>query len=213
MLTNPTGADNESPISFKQWEELTQAIALKIGNQKYSLSDGDFALRLWSPKKLKGHAFIARRAGIIRVYFAVSPSSPDFANYLDEAMKAVSRLKHSKGTDLIKFSLENHKASEVPRAYRELYGLPILVENPEIVIRHLYKVEVTHKVTGLVVVKEGLMKQNTFTKLTYDAKVEVSELVNAVRAHQAQKVALNEDPPKGAEVDEGSLFEMAEWAE
>jgi len=153
-------------------------IAYKLG-EEYGLKPGsDFRIKFQPWKK---HAFKCRRFGsAVGVYFNVAFTHPEFEFYLRQALLAVAGVLAERPLPELASRLRERK-EEHEAANPWLASMPRLVMRSECEVREIYAVEVRHRSTGLIVRRESDYSHGLrFTKLVYEAREELTEMVDAV---------------------------------
>lgn len=185
------------PATSKQMDELTQRIAYKLAGE-HGLKQGDFAIKFWPSKKFAYS--IKSGDGIIRVYWTHTPKHPDYGAMMHRCLDHVALRKRDRRVGVVVYGAAKEMLEQIQAEFKDWQDLPPLLPREEIECKELYRVEVRHRATGLTVVKEGRVgkKGTTFTRLTIDARLELSDLVGALlKARETPKESVgseNETP-------------------
>lgn len=171
-MTEPQGATS------RQMDELTQKIAYKLASD-YGLKESDFAIKFWWSKRFD---YVIKAGGVIRVYFTHTPKYPDYEVMLRRCLQQVSIVKRSKNTSIVVYGAQKELVESIHEEFKEWQELPPLLPYDELVFKTEYKVTMTHRGTGLTVVKEGKIgrKGVSVSRLMIDARLDVSDLVGAL---------------------------------
>lgn len=185
-----------TPATSKQMDDLTQRIAYKLAGE-HGLKQGDFAIKFWPSKRFAYS--IKSGDGIIRVYWTHTPKHPDYRAMMHRCLANVALRKRDRRVGIVVYGAAKEMQEQIRAEFAEWQDLPVLLPIDEIECKELYRVEVKHRATGLTVVKEGRVgkKGTTFTRLTIDARLELSDLVGALLKSQEQsakeKAGTNEE--------------------
>lgn len=147
-----------------------QKIAYKLGRDEYGLTQGDFVLKQWPVNRKFKIKVIA--GSVIRLYFARGIMDPEFDSLIKRALRAVAYIKSKKFPPPVLWLPVAENG--IPK-----FEIPPLVPWTELEVEQLYYVRVRHRSSGLVVVKHGTVK-DTFTNLTRQARVEISDTLDTL---------------------------------
>lgn len=176
-----------SNVTFaRDLEKQFARIAYQIGHDEFGLKDDEFVIRLWSAKQGRGWN-VQRGKSIIRIYFSISPMDDDAPEALRRALAQAREIKKSKRTDVCIFEGLKVPPKGVPSAYREMYGLPPLLDRSELEETIEYKVTLKHRLTGVVVVKSGEIKPMAIHNLIEAGREEITEKVIEIVRKLTQK--------------------------
>lgn len=170
-------------------DALTRQIAYHIAKD-YGLSQSSFAIKF---VPTQAYEYKIAAGGIIRVYWTHVPS-PEFKNdyeiMMRRCLQQVAHMKKTRFTGIVVYGA-NKKLTESVKAEigKHWEELPVLLPIADVRFKTMYKVEMKHEATGLVVIKEGLIGRRgvTVTRLMLDARAELSELVGALLKSQEEK--------------------------
>lgn len=189
MSENVTGA------TARQLDELTQRIAYKLARD-YGLKSDTFAIKFWPSKKFD---YVIKAGGVIRVYFTHTPKFVDYESMLRRCLQQVAIIKKSKSTSVVVYGAQQAMVESIHNEFKEWQELPPLLSYDEVTFKTEYKVSMTHRKTGLTVIKEGKIgrKGVSVSRLMIDARLELSDLVGALLKSQEQsakeKAGTNEE--------------------
>lgn len=165
-------------VTYQQIDDITQRIAYKLGRD-YGLKDSDFVIKFW-PKR--NFDYVIKTGGIIRVYFTHTPKFVDYEAMMRRCLKQVALIKNSKRTGIIVYGSDKKMTDELHQEFPEWEQLPTLLPYDQMTFETLYKVTMTHRKTGLTVIKEGKIGKyhSSIPRLMIDARLELSDLVAAL---------------------------------
>lgn len=172
-------SDTVTGATARQLDELTQRIAYKLAGE-HELKHGDFAIKYWPSKKFDYS--IKSGDGIIRVYWTHTPKYSDYRAMMHRCLQHVALRKRDRRVGVVVYGAAKELQDSIRAEFKEWQELPSLLPMDEVECKELYRVEVRHRGTGMTVVKEGRVgkKGTTFTRLTIDARLELSDLVSAL---------------------------------
>jgi len=170
--------DEQGKVTDKMLDDFTQRIAYKLAGD-YGLKDSDFVIKFWPSKKFD---YVIKAGGVIRVYFTHTPKYSDYETMLRRCLQHVSIFKKNKRTAMVVYGAQKEMFESIRSEFKEWQELPPLLSYDDIVIKTEYKVSLTHRATGLTVVKEGKIgrKGVSVTRLMIDARMELSDLAGAL---------------------------------
>lgn len=180
-------------VTARQLDDLTQRIAYHLAKD-YGLGERDFVIKYWPSKKFD---YAIKSGGVIRVYFTHTPKYEDYETMLRRCLAQVALVKRDKRTGIVVYGGSGHPDSLGDEIKKYRQELPPLLSFEELSFRHLYRVEMKHAATGLIVVKEGAIGKRgvTVSKLMIDARIELSDLVNALLKSQREDLeSVKEEP-------------------
>lgn len=172
-------SEGTTSATARQLDELTQRIAYKLAGE-HGLKDGDFAIKYWPSKKFDYS--IKSGDGIVRVYWTHTPKYVDYRAMMHRCLQHVALRRKDRRVGVVVYGAAKDLQDSIRAEFKEWQELPPLLSRDEIECKELYRVEVRHRATGLTVVKEGRVgkKGTTFTRLTIEARLELSDLVGAL---------------------------------
>lgn len=197
------------PVTQSQIDALTRQIAYHLAKD-YGLSERSFAIKFVATKR---YEYKIASGGIIRVYWTHIPVPSfkvDYEIMMRRCLEQVAHMKKTRFTGIVVYGGSGHPKSIAANEHWE--RLPELLAFDKLSFRTLYKVEMKHDETGLVVIKEGLIGKRgvTVSRLMLDARAELSELVEALLKSQAEVVASVERKPATLGRVSGSRSEDSE---
>lgn len=176
-MDGPIGATS------RQLDELTQRIAYKLAGD-YGLKADNFAIKYWPSKKFD---YVIKAGGVIRVYFTHTPKFADYESMLRRCLQQVAIVKKSKQVGVVVYGGQRELVAGINAEWQDI---PPLLPYDELSFKVEYKVSMTHRATGLTVVKEGKVgkKGVSVTRLMIDARMELSDLTAALlKARETSK--------------------------
>lgn len=166
---------------------LTRQVAAKWGHDIFGLKDDEFDVLVEKPPvPYQTHTWLVSRQGIIRAWFNVAIDEPRFEAEMLRALEAVKKIKDTRGTSMVLFGGLKIPHHSVPKAYRQMYSLPPLLDHGEIEYRIEYLVHAKHRETGITVLKKGDLKKGLGTTKE-QARDELSKLVIAILQQMKEK--------------------------
>jgi|SRR6267142_247260 len=171
-------------VTYKMIDDVTQRIAYKLGKE-YGLIDRDFVIKFWPVRKFD---YVIKSGGVIRVYFTHTPKFVEYETMLRRCLQQVALIKKNKKTGIIVYGSDKLMNDELHKLAPEWEQLPVLLPFDQLRFTTEYKVSMTHRKTGLTVVKEGHIGKNgkTIPRLMIDARLELSDLVSALEKARAE---------------------------
>lgn len=175
-------------VTYKMIDDVTQRIAYKLGKD-YGLIDRDFMIKFWPGKKFD---YLIKSGGVIRVYFTHTPKFVDYETMLRRCLQQVALIKKNKKTGIIVYGSDKAMTDQLHKEFPEWEQLPTLLPFDQLRFTTEYKVSMTHRATGLTVIKEGHIGKNgkTIPRLMIEARSELSDLVSALE--KAREETANE---------------------
>jgi len=106
---------------------------------------------------------------------------------LRRCLQQVALIKKNRKTGIIVYGSDKIMTDQLHKDYPEWEQLPTLLPFDQLRFTTEYKVTMTHRKTGLTVIKEGgIGKQGkTIPRLMIDARLELSDLVSALEKARA----------------------------
>lgn len=183
--------DSQRKLTLSEVEEVVHGFALQYAKAHTSLPVTAFRVFLWPG------AFICKvtpgpTARIILGNSAM-PGGPDFPDALKRAIDRVwtQKLYSTMAVELVAHVFE--REASMRRWWKERYNfdpelIPHMIGDEELSVRHVERIEVIHKPTGLreVIEVEPGAKRNTFAAQDI-AKVRLARRVNEQRLAEQQK--------------------------
>lgn len=172
-VDHPLPADKDDILWSRKF---IKDVASKLCKE-YNLKPTDFVIRLHGRT---GEEIKIKSGVIVRCYFSVSPESPNFEEKLREALRMIRNVKRSNAIETW-WKLEERK-----KWVRDLTpNIEMDIPRDDTIVTIIYKVEIKHKKTGIVVSREGKEGTITFNKLVALAR---EELVDTVQLMKELKV-------------------------
>lgn len=192
-------------VTYKMIDDVTQRIAYKLGKD-YGLIDKDFVIKFWPVRKFD---YVIKSGGVIRVYFTHTPKYVEYESMMRRCLQQVALIKKNKKTGIIVYGSDKIMTDQLHKEFPEWEQLPTLLPFDELRFTTEYKVSMTHRKTGLTVVKEGHIGRNgkTIPRLMIDARLELSDLVSALEKAREQL-----EQEKVKEIEINSLVDLKKLA-
>lgn len=171
-------------VTQQMLDDFTRRAAYKWAKD-YKLIDRDFAICYWPSKKFD---YVIKSGGVIRVYFTHTPKYTEYEPMMRRCLEQVALLKRTKRVAIVVQSQQQELDAEFRKEFGHFEQIARLLPYEELTFETNYKVTMTHRGTGLTVVKEGHIGKygKTIPRLMIDARNDLSDLVDALLKSREQ---------------------------